>query len=67
MAQLPAKSLALRDIQALGGKVIVYTDPQNIMGLQGRRERFEKNIIRFWDGVGLGFRARNRRSTGRGR
>ena len=34
---------ALRDIQALGGKVIVYTDSQNIMGLQGRRERFEQN------------------------
>lgn len=34
---------ALRDIQALEGKVIVYTDSQNIMGLQGRRERFEQN------------------------
>jgi ribonuclease HI len=34
---------SLRDIQALGGKVIVYTDSQNIMGLQGRRERFEQN------------------------
>ncbi len=37
---------ALRDIQELGGKVIVYTDSQNIMGLQGRRERFEKNNYR---------------------
>ncbi len=37
---------ALRDIQALGGKVIVYTDSQNIMGLQGRRERFEQNNYR---------------------
>ena len=36
---------ALRDIQA-GGKVIVYTDSQNIMGLQGRRERFEQNDYR---------------------
>jgi ribonuclease HI len=34
---------ALRELQALGGKVIVYTDSQNIIGLQGRRERFEQN------------------------
>ncbi|MFC1532684.1 ribonuclease HI [Thermodesulfobacteriota bacterium] len=37
---------ALRDIQALGGKVIVYTDSQNIIGLQGRRKRFEQNNYR---------------------
>ncbi|NTW44793.1 MAG: ribonuclease H [Anaerolineaceae bacterium] len=37
---------ALRDMQALGGKVIVYTDSQNIMGLQGRRERLEQNNYR---------------------
>jgi ribonuclease HI len=37
---------ALSDIQALGGKVIVYTDSQNIMGLQGRRERLEQNNYR---------------------
>ena len=37
---------ALRDIQALGSKVIVYTDSQNIMGLQGRRARLEKNDYR---------------------
>ena len=37
---------ALRDIQALGNKVIVYTDSQNIMGLHGRRERFEQNNYR---------------------
>ncbi len=37
---------ALGDIQALGGKVIVYTDSQTIMGLQGRRERFEQNSYR---------------------
>ena len=37
---------ALRDIQTFGGKVIVYTDSQNIMGLQGRRERFEQNNYR---------------------
>ena len=34
---------ALSEIQALGSKVIVYTDSQNIMGLQGRRDRFEQN------------------------
>ena len=34
---------ALSEIQALGLKVIVYTDSQNIMGLQGRRDRFEQN------------------------
>jgi len=37
---------ALSNIQALGRKVIVYTDSQNIMGLPGRRERFEKNDYR---------------------
>ena len=37
---------ALGDIQALGSKVIVYTDSQNIMGLQGRRDRFEQNDYR---------------------
>jgi ribonuclease HI len=37
---------ALSDIQALGRKVIVVTDSQNIMGLQGRRNRFEKNDYR---------------------
>ena len=37
---------ALSDIQALGRKVIVYTDSQNILGLQGRRERFEQNDYR---------------------
>lgn len=37
---------ALNDIQALGSKVIVYTDSQNIMGLQGRRDRFEQNDYR---------------------
>jgi ribonuclease HI len=37
---------ALRDIQAFGVEVIVYTDSQNIMGLPGRRERFEQNNYR---------------------
>ena len=37
---------ALSDIQAMGSKVIVYTDSQNIMGLQGRRDRFEQNDYR---------------------
>jgi len=34
---------ALSDIEALGSKVTVYTDSQNIMGLQGRRDRLEKS------------------------
>ncbi len=37
---------ALSDIQALGRKVLVYTDSQNIMGLLGRRDRLEKNDYR---------------------
>ncbi len=37
---------ALKEIQALESKVIVYTDSQNIMGLPGRRERFEQNSYR---------------------
>jgi ribonuclease HI len=37
---------AISDIQALASGVTVYTDSQNIMGLQGRRERFEKNDYR---------------------
>ena len=37
---------ALKDIQALKSEVIVYTDSQNIMGLPGRRERFEQNSYR---------------------
>ena len=34
---------ALSEIQPLGSKVIVYTDSQNIIGLPGRRDRFEQN------------------------
>ncbi len=37
---------ALSDIQPLGIRVTVYTDSQNIMGLQRRRDRFEKNDYR---------------------
>ena len=37
---------ALNDIQALGSNVIVYTDSQNIMSLQRRRDRFEQNDYR---------------------
>jgi ribonuclease HI len=37
---------ALGDIHAVGRKVILYTDSQNIMGLQGRRDRFEQNDYR---------------------
>ncbi|MCP4624252.1 MAG: ribonuclease H [bacterium] len=37
---------ALSDIQALGSRVIVYTDSQNIMGLPGRRDRLKQNDYR---------------------
>jgi ribonuclease HI len=37
---------ALSDIQALGSRVIVYTDSQNIMELPGRRDRLEQNEFR---------------------
>ena len=37
---------ALNDMQALEHKLIVYTDSQNIIGLQGRRNRLEKNDYR---------------------
>ena len=34
---------ALNDIKASGKKLVVYTDSQNIVGLEGRRSRLEKN------------------------
>jgi ribonuclease HI len=37
---------ALGDIQATGLRVIVYTDSQNILGLQERRGRLEQNDYR---------------------
>lgn len=37
---------ALSDIQALGRKVVVHTDSQNIMGLRKRRDRFEQHDYR---------------------
>ena len=37
---------ALNDIQASGCRVIVYTDSQNIIGLPGRRDRFEQKEYR---------------------
>jgi ribonuclease HI len=37
---------AIGDIQALRSRVIVYTDSQNIIGLQGRRDRLEQNDYR---------------------
>ncbi|MBI5556213.1 MAG: ribonuclease H [Deltaproteobacteria bacterium] len=37
---------ALSDIQTSGSKVIVYTDSQNIMGLQARRDRLEQTGYR---------------------
>ena len=37
---------ALSDVQATARKVIVYTDSQNIMDLQGRRDGLEQNDYR---------------------
>ena len=37
---------ALSDIHASGRKITVYTDSQNIIGLPGRRDRFEANDYR---------------------
>lgn len=37
---------ALSDTQACGRKVIVYSDSQNIIGLEGRRARLEENDYR---------------------
>ncbi|MBN4051960.1 ribonuclease H [Cytophagaceae bacterium AH-315-L13] len=37
---------ALSDIPVFEGKIIVYTDSQNIVGLLGRRERLERNNYR---------------------
>ena len=34
---------ALNDISPQKHKIVVYTDCQNIIGLKGRRDRFEKN------------------------
>ena len=33
---------ALSDLQGYGGKLLVYTDSQNIVGLPGRRERLQR-------------------------
>lgn len=33
---------ALKDIQSMGYNITVYTDSQNIIGLPGRRDRFEQ-------------------------
>jgi len=37
---------ALTNIQSFGKKVVIYTDSQNIIGLPGRRTRFEQNNYR---------------------
>jgi ribonuclease HI len=37
---------ALNNIQTPNLRIVVYTDSQNIVGLQGRRERFEQNDYR---------------------
>jgi ribonuclease HI len=42
--------IALCELNSTDGKVIVYTDSQNIMGLPNRRERFEKNDYRSKNG-----------------
>jgi ribonuclease HI len=44
--ELQALLWALSDVQALGRRVIIYTDSQNIMGLSGRRDHFEQNDYR---------------------
>jgi ribonuclease HI len=44
--ELQTSLWALSDIQALGRKVILYTDSQFLMGLQGRRDRLEQNDYR---------------------
>lgn len=33
---------ALEELQPFAGKVVIYSDSQNIIGLPGRRERFER-------------------------
>ena len=37
---------ALSNVQTSGRKVIIYTDSQNIIGLQKRRDRLEQNDYR---------------------
>jgi ribonuclease HI len=37
---------ALSNVQAVGRRVIIYTDSQNIMGLRGRHDHFEQNDYR---------------------
>ncbi len=37
---------ALTTIQERGGKIVIFTDSQNIIGLPGRRRRFEQNDYR---------------------
>lgn len=36
---------ALKNVQALGNKVTIYTDSQNILGLLEKRERLEQNAF----------------------
>ena len=44
---------ALKEVKGSAGKIIVYTDSQNIMGLRGRRERLEKNKFQSSKGIPL--------------
>lgn len=41
---------ALSEIPAAGGKLMIYTDSQNIIGLPARRERLEQNDYRSSNG-----------------
>ncbi len=45
---------ALTEIDQEGKKVILYTDSQNIIGLPGRRDRFEKNDYYSKNGKRIG-------------
>ncbi len=44
----------LKDIKLKGKKMILHTDSQNIIGLPGRRERFEKNNYYSKNGKRIG-------------
>ncbi|PKQ64441.1 ribonuclease H [Labilibaculum filiforme] len=48
--ELQVLLFALTEIDSNNCHIIVYTDSQNIIGLPGRRERFEKNDYRSKNG-----------------
>jgi ribonuclease HI len=41
--EIQALIWALSEVKEFQGKIVLYTDSQNIIGLPGRRERLEKN------------------------